>query len=80
MSKPTRKRKRGSSRAARILRTEDFPEEGGPDEAASFIAETAITLGILARRHRLDMLSYLLEMVQLEAEEHVRLRSKRKLS
>jgi Pyruvate/2-oxoacid:ferredoxin oxidoreductase gamma subunit len=54
--------------------------EGGPDEASAFIAETAADLARLARRHRLDMLGFLLGMAQLEAEEHLRLRSKRSLS
>jgi hypothetical protein len=54
--------------------------EGGPDEAAAFIAETAAELAGLARRHKLEMLRFLLGMTQLEAEEHLRLRSKRNLS
>jgi hypothetical protein len=60
--------------------TDEPPEEGGPDEAAAFIAETSAELAGLARRHKLDMLGFLLEMVRLEAEERVRLRSKRTLS
>jgi hypothetical protein len=60
--------------------TDDPPGDGGPDEAASFIAETVADLAMLARRHRLGVLVRLLEMAQLEAEERVRLRSKRKLS
>jgi hypothetical protein len=60
--------------------TDEPPGEGGPDEAAAFIAETVADLAQLARRHRLGMLVRLLEMAQLEAEERVRLRSKRKLS
>jgi len=55
-------------------------EEGGPDEAAAFIAETVAELIKLSSRHRLDLLSHLLGMAQLEAEERLRLRSKRKLS
>jgi hypothetical protein len=54
--------------------------EGGPDEAAVFIAETVADLARLAYRHRLEILGFLLRMAQLEAEERVRLRSKRKLS
>jgi hypothetical protein len=54
--------------------------DGGPDEAAAFIAETAAALARLARRHRLGMLVRLLEMAQMEAEERVRLRGKRNLS
>jgi hypothetical protein len=54
--------------------------DGGPDEAAVFIAETAAELARLARGHRFEMLDFLLRMVQLEAEERLRLRSKHKLS
>ena len=56
------------------------PGDGGPEEAAMFIAETVAALAGLARRHRLGMLVRLLEMTRMEAEEHVRFRSKRKLS
>jgi hypothetical protein len=61
-------------------RVEDPPGDGGPDEAASFIAETVTELALLARRHKLGMLILLLEMAQMEAEERVRLRGKGKLS
>jgi hypothetical protein len=54
--------------------------DGGPDEAAALIAETAAELATLARLHKLDMLNFLLRMAQLEAEERLRLRSKRNLS
>lgn len=56
------------------------PGEGDPDEAAKFIAETVASLAALAQRHRLDHLRYLLAVAMLEAEEHLRLRSRRKLS
>ena len=46
----------------------------------AFIAETVAELTKLAQRHRLEVLSHLLRMAQLEAEERLRLRSKRKLS
>ena len=55
-------------------------EEGGPDEAVAFIAETVAELAKLAERHRLEVLGHLLGMAQLEAEERLRTRSKRKLS
>jgi hypothetical protein len=45
-----------------------------------FIAEQVGALRKLAERHKLDVLHYLLGMTKLEADEHVRLRSKRKLS
>jgi len=61
-------------------RTDELREEDGPDEAATFIAETAADLARLAGRHKLDVLSHLLGMARLEAEEYLRLRSKRKLS
>jgi len=46
----------------------------------AFITETVADLVKLAKRHKLEILGYLLAMVQLEAEERLRLRSKRKLS
>ena len=60
--------------------TGTVPGEGGPDEAASFIAETVNDLAWLAGRHKLDLLCYLLSMTQMEAEELVRSRSKKKPS
>ena len=56
------------------------PGDGGPDEAAAYIAQNLADLARLARRHRLDMLVRLLEMAQMEADERVRLRGKRNLS
>ena len=61
-------------------RTDERGEEGGPDEAVAFIAETVAELVKLAERHRLEVLSHLLGMAQLEAEERLRTRSKHKLS
>ncbi|WP_245326802.1 MULTISPECIES: hypothetical protein [Bradyrhizobium] len=46
----------------------------------AFIAEQVAALRKLAERHKLDVLHYLLGMTQLEADEHLRLRTKRKLS
>jgi hypothetical protein len=46
----------------------------------AFIAEAVAELTKLAGRHKLEILHHLLGMVQLEAEERLRLRSKRKLS
>jgi hypothetical protein len=61
-------------------RITDRGEEGGPDEAVAFIAETVAELVKLAERHRLEVLRHLLGMAQLEAEERLRTRSKHKLS
>jgi hypothetical protein len=61
-------------------RADERGEEGGPDEAAAFIAETVAELVKLAERHRLEVLGHLLRMAQLEAEERLRTRSKHKLS
>ena len=80
MTKTGRRRTSSSPGRGRTSPTDDPPGDGGPDEAASFIAETVAELAGLARRHRLGMLVALLEMAQLEAEERIRLRSKRKLS
>ena len=80
MRKPARKRKPIPSSKRQRSHSSEPPGEGGPDEAAALIAEQAGNLARLARRHRLDHLSYLLALAQLEAEEHLRLRSRRKLS
>jgi hypothetical protein len=80
LSKAGGGRKRTASGRDRRSRIDEPDGEGGPDEAVAFIAETVADLGKLARRHKLEILSHLLGMVQLEAEERLRLRSKRKLS
>jgi hypothetical protein len=43
--------------------------DGGPEEAASFIAEQVADLAQLARRHGHDTLGQLLEMALMEAQE-----------
>jgi hypothetical protein len=78
--KKSDRRSRATAGKNRQPRADEPRGDGGPDEAASFIAETAADLARLAQRHRLEMLGHLLRMSQLEAEEHVRLRSKPRLS
>ena len=73
-------RKRTASGRDRRSPADEIGEEGGPDEAVAFIAETVAELVKLAERHRLEVLSHLLGMAQLEAEERLRTRSKHKLS
>jgi hypothetical protein len=80
LTKKTGRRTRTDQGGSRRSRSEELQGEGGPDEAAAFIAETVASLVGLARRHELGMLAFLLAMAQLEAEERVRLRSKRNLS
>ena len=80
MSKTGGRRTRASPGKGAGSQTDDPPGDGGPDEAAAFIAETAAALARLARRHSLGMLVRLLEMAQMEAEDRVRLRDKRNLS
>lgn len=46
--------------------------DGGPGEAAQFLAGHLVDLGVLARRHGFDTLGYLLDMAKLEADEAVR--------
>ena len=79
MAKPEKKRARAASSARARSRNEE-PGEGGADEAVAFIAEQVGALRKLAERHKLDVLHYLLGMTKLEADEHLRLRSKRRLS
>ena len=76
---PGRKRKRATP-AGQTRTASEEPGDGGSDEAVAFIAEQAAFLRKLAERHKLDVLHYLLGMTKLEADEHLRLRSKRKLS
>ena len=75
-------RKRSLSSAIRRRRAigNGRPEEADPDTAVAFIAEMLADLVRMARRHRLDVLTYFLSMAQLEAEEHARLRSRGRLS
>jgi hypothetical protein len=80
LTKSGGRRTRAQQGRGRRSGTEDPPQDGGPDDAAAFIAEGVADLSGLARRHRLDMLGFLLSMAQLEAEEHLRLRSRRSLS
>lgn len=55
----------------------DLPvADGSTAEAASFIAETVADLSLLARRHGLHMLAYLLDMSRLEANDFVRKQSR----
>jgi hypothetical protein len=80
LSKARGGRKRVASGGSRRSSTDDRGGEGGPDEAVAFIAETVAELVKLAKRHQLEVLGHLLGMAQLEAEERIRTRSKRKLS
>ncbi len=78
MTRSGGKRRRAASRRDTHSHLLDPPGDGGPDEAAAFIAETAAELAALAGRHHLDVLLYLLKMTRLEAEE--RLNGRRRLS
>ena len=65
---PPRKKRKPAAKSAR---------DGGPEEAASFIAEQLVDLARLARRHKLDLLGFVLDMGLMEAKKMVRLRGKR---
>ncbi len=58
----------------KLRETQSQPEvhDGGPVEAAQFISSRIAELGLLARRHRLETLGYLLDMAKLEADDTVR--------
>ncbi|MGX1323419.1 hypothetical protein AB7M17_006872 [Bradyrhizobium sp. USDA 377] len=79
VTRPGKKRARAASGVPGGSRNEE-PGEGGADEAVAFIAEQVAALRKLAERHKLDVLHYLLGMTQLEADEHLRLRTRRRLS
>lgn len=55
-----------------IADSDAVPGDGGPAEAASFISETVAELAQLSQRHGLGMLTHLLEMTRLEADDIVR--------
>ena len=81
MSKTAQKPKfEASEREDLYAELVEAPSDGGPEEAATFIAETVNDLAWLAGRHKLDLLCYLLSMTQMEAEELVRTRGKKKPS
>jgi hypothetical protein len=50
--------------------------DGGPGEAANYIAEQVAELARVARRHKHDTLGFLLDMALMEAQEIIRLRGK----
>jgi hypothetical protein len=50
--------------------------DGGPEEAASYIAEQVAGLARIARRHKHDTLGFLLDMALMEAEEIIGSRNK----
>lgn len=52
-----------------VVQTGQTAADGGPVEAANYIAEAVSELMLISRRHRLDILTYLLEMAQLEASD-----------
>ena len=80
LTKTGRKRRAASSSLNESTRTDGPPEDGGPDEAAAFIAENVADLVKVARRHNLEVLVHLLEMAQMEAQDRIRHRGKRNLS
>jgi hypothetical protein len=55
---------------------DDPAGDGGPEEAASFIAEQVADLARLARRHGHGTLGLLLDMALMEAQEIIRVRNK----
>ena len=51
--------------------------DGGPSEAAAFIADALADLKLVSRRHSLATLTYLLDLAHMEAQDLLRLRSDR---
>jgi hypothetical protein len=80
LGKTGRKRTHSAPQLERRSGLREPPRDESSAEAVSFIAETAAKLGRLAQHHKLDLLSYLLAMVEMEAEEHIKLLKRRKLS
>ena len=65
---PPRKKRKPAAKSVR---------DGGPVEAAQFVAEQLTDLARLARRHKLDVLGFLLDMSLMEAKEISGRRGKR---
>jgi len=65
---PPRKKRKPAVKPAR---------DGGPKEAAQFVAEQLTDLARLAHRHGLKTLGLLLDMSLMEAREKARRRGKR---
>ncbi len=80
LKRPPRKVMRRPLDRDRGSQTDELVGDDGPDEAVTYIAETLPALVKLARSHDLDLIAHLLGMTLMEAEEHLRLRSKHKLS
>ena len=78
----TTKRKQGrpSAHEVRRLRERDGVSEVGAEETAHMILQTVEGLARLAGRHDFELLSYLLSMTKLEAEEQVKRLRRRRLS
>jgi hypothetical protein len=66
---PLRKKRKPAAKSAR---------DGGPKEAADFIAEQLIDLARMARRHKLGTLGLLLDMSLMEAKAIARGKRSRK--
>jgi hypothetical protein len=80
LAKTGRKQTRSSPRSEKQSPLREPPRDESSADAVNFIAETAANLGRLAQHHKLDLLSYLLGMVEMEAEEHGKLLKRRRLS
>ena len=50
----------------------EIPDDADRKAAAAYVAELSAGLALLARRHGLDALSYILDMARLEAENATR--------
>ncbi|WP_050425572.1 hypothetical protein [Bradyrhizobium tropiciagri] len=72
--------RKGKPSGRRRPASDETGGEGGPDDALVLIAAAASELAKLAQRHKFEVLDHLLAMTRLEADEQLRVRSRRKLS
>ena len=79
MSRTGGGRKRRASGRKQASKDEAHTEVS-PDEALALIATAVTKFGRLAQHHGFDVLDHLMAMARLEADELMRLRSRRKLS
>jgi acid stress-induced BolA-like protein IbaG/YrbA len=80
LGKPRRRQRRTSTFEGCRSHECEVTGEGDAEQAAQVISDTVAGLVRVARQHNLDLLSYLLSMTRLEAEEQIKRSRRRKLS
>ena len=61
----------GRTRPSAVTNWEVPAQQANPESVAAYVATLSAELAMLSKRHRLNALGYLLDMVRLEAEGRV---------